>query len=49
MKTRKEIEKQLELAQTYLSKIEKEVPPGDCEWREQKAYINALQWVLYGE
>ena len=49
MKTEKEIERQLKLASNELTRIAQEVGLGDCIWREQKRYVEALQWVLYGE
>lgn len=49
MKTEKEIERQLKLASNELKWIAQEVGLGHCSWREQKRYVEALQWVLYGD
>jgi len=48
MKTKKEIERQLKLASIELTRIAQEVGLGHCFWREQKRYVEALQWVLRG-
>lgn len=46
MKTKEEIEKQLELSYQELRRIEREVNAGNCVWRMQKSYCNALEFCL---
>lgn len=46
MKTKEEIEKQLEQAYEHLEQINKDTPIGKGEWRSLKRYTQALEWVL---
>jgi len=46
MKSKAEIEKQLDDAHDELKRIEREEPIGCGSWRRQKGYIDALEWVL---
>ena len=46
MKTKEEIEKQLEKAYEHLERISQATSIGKGEWRAKKRYINALEWVL---
>jgi len=46
MKTKEEIEKQLEQAYNYLNTIDQSKSSLWGSWRRQKGYIDALEWVL---
>lgn len=46
MRTKREIEKQIEKAQARLKIINRDVPVGQGEYRALKRYIHALEWVL---
>lgn len=49
MKTQKQIEDYLDKLIKYEEYINKNVPSGDCHWRINRAKIEMLQWVIYGE
>ena len=46
MKTEKQIRQHIDNWYKELRRIERDVPPGDCNWRQTKRYIEALQWVI---
>jgi hypothetical protein len=46
MKRKSEIELMLLALCSEQIRIEKEIPPGQCHWRINKAKIEMLQWVL---
>lgn len=48
MRTKQEVSKQLDLAQKELEQISK-IEMGTCAWRNQKRYVEALEWVLKEE
>jgi hypothetical protein len=49
MKSKEEIERQIDYAFQELNRITRTYDPGTHKWREQRRYIDALEWVLEGE
>ena len=46
MKTKKEIQTMLSYHRRELVQIEKYTEPGNCQWRQCKAVIDTLEYIL---